>query len=162
MSDYFDMVCTCCDKTQIDMQIMPKLSRRKNQDAFHTLYNRPKYVDPQILIQFLQVLNGSKGALSNANVNASESLASTHLAETRSLLLRNLERVFNHVEFARKLDAHTLTSVDMLDSNLISAPTAASGTSSNNTNATNLTYLFRETMNLLADDTLDSIIRCNK
>lgn len=163
MSEYFEIVCTCCDKTQIDMQILPKINRRKNHDFFNMLFNRPKYVDPQILIQFFLVLNGSKGALSTttATSNNENSEPSSHLIETKSQLLKNLERVFNHVEFARKLDPQTLANVDTLEPNLSSANnfSSAAVASSANTNSSNLTYIFRETMNLIADETLDSIIR---
>lgn len=163
MSEYFDIICTCCDKNQIDMQILPKINRRKNQELFHTLYNRPKYVDPQILIQFFLVLIGLKGPLVNVeNKNDSESLQSSYLICIRSQLLKNLDRVFNHVEFGRKLDRHSLTNVENLDpnftmNNFASSSNATSGLS--NTNSSYLTFIFRETMNLFADETLDSIIR---
>lgn len=171
MSEYFDMMCTCCDKTQIDMQILPKMNRRKNQELFHTLYNRPKYVDAQILIQFFLVLNGTKGSLANGENNNitnnkidTDTLpSSSHLIQIRSELLKNLERVFNHVEFARKLDAQTLVSVEMDAANLNSGSSVSTissvASSSSNSNSANLTYIFRETMNLLADETLDSITR---
>lgn len=193
MSEYFDIICTCCDKTQIDMQLLPKITRRKNIDSINALYNRPKKVGPEILIQFFLVLNGTKGALAAAIGTTHQSKESTaqqqqqqhnkeavnHEAapfvEIRSLLLKNLHRVFNHIEFARKLDAHMLTSVvDNVDSDflltgsvaasVINAATLSSASSNANgganTNAVNSTYIFRETMNLLADETLDSITRC--
>ncbi len=57
MSNYFELLCTCCDKKRIDAKILPKLTKRRNLDLFQTLYNRPKYVDTQILMTFVSILS---------------------------------------------------------------------------------------------------------
>ena len=57
MSEYFELLCTCCDKKKIDEKILPKITKRRNLDTFQTLYNRPKYVDTQILMTFVNILS---------------------------------------------------------------------------------------------------------
>lgn len=57
MSGYFELLCTCCDKKRIDTKILPKITKRRNLDLFQTLYNRPKYVDTQILMTFVSILS---------------------------------------------------------------------------------------------------------
>ena len=57
MSNYFELVCTCCDKKRIDTKILPNITKRRNLDLFQTLYNRPKYVDTQILMTFVNILS---------------------------------------------------------------------------------------------------------
>lgn len=148
LSSYFELICSCCDKKQIDMQLLPKLTRRKNVDVFQMLYNRPKYVDTQILMQFFYVLNGSMGAFA-----INEAKTENQSNELKSSLLKNLERVFNHIEFGRKLDSHTLANTDLLNSNVSMSSTVG------NTNTGNLTYIYKDTLNLLGDETLNSIVR---
>ena len=60
MSDYFELLCTCCDKKTIESRIINKITKRKNLELLQTLFNRPKYVDTQILMQFVNILNRYK------------------------------------------------------------------------------------------------------
>lgn len=154
MSKYFDIICTCCDKKKIDSQIYPKLVKRKNSDYFQVLYNRPKFVDTQILMQFIYVLGGSRGFNQNTD-NKNDSL----IIEIKSTLLKNLERVFNHLEFVRKLNQQTLVSHEIADPAFLPHGSFLnSSTNQTNTNS-NLTYIYKEALNLLSDETLNSSVR---
>ena len=57
MGQYFEIVCACCDKKEIDTKIIPKITRGKNMDIFAQLYNRPKYVDTQLIMTFVHYLS---------------------------------------------------------------------------------------------------------
>lgn len=161
---------------QIDSELVPKITRRKTIDMLHTLYNRPKYVDPNILIHFFAVLSGTHGPLAATTSMATNGISNdatsitmsteamittTAMTEMKSQLLKNLERVFNHIEFGRKLDMQMLMGVDSFVTSLLdpTATSAHSHASAANSNATSLTYIFKETMNLLADHNLNDSIR---
>lgn len=145
---YFELICTCCDKQIIDSNILTKIVKRKNFELIQMLYNRPKLVDTQVLMQFIYVLGGSRGLIHNTE-NKHDSL----IVEIKSTLLKNLQRVFNHLEFGRKLNQQTLVSHDAE-----TAPNQSSSSSHNNTNS-NLTFFYKEALNLLSDETLNSSVR---
>ena len=141
LSDYFEMVCACCDKKKIDLQIVPKLVTRKNIELFQTLYKRPKNVDTKVIMQFVYVLSGTKG------LNQAEA----QISNIRSQLLANLERAFNHLEFGRNLDQQTLVSHEL----------ALEKSSSKSKTATkcDLSYIYKETLSLFSDESLYSKTR---
>ena len=139
LADYFDILCTCCDKKRIDSQIIPSLTRKKNIDYLQSLYNRPKYVDTQVLMQFVFCLSGSRlGAEMKNDIK---------LNEIKSKLLKNLERALNHLEFNRQLNQDTLVSHDIVE------------LSTKNSQHVNLTFVYKESLNLLGDISLDLMNR---
>ncbi|CAF0950646.1 unnamed protein product [Brachionus calyciflorus] len=144
MSDNFNLVCTFCDKKFIDTKILPRIGKRKNSDFIQMLFNRPKLVDTQVIMKFVYILSGTRGFL-----NSPENL----VIEVKSLLLQNLERVFNHLEFSRKLNQQALISHEFSDLNNFPSSNSAQ------LNNTNLTLIYKEALNLLADDTLNIKIR---
>jgi hypothetical protein len=141
LSDFFEMVCACCDKKKIDLQIVPKLITRKNIELFQTLYKRPKNVDTKAIMEFVYVLSGTKG------LNQAEA----HTASIRSRLLASLERAFNHLEFGRHLDQQTLVSHELaLEKSSAKSKTATK---------CDLSYIYKETLSLLGDESLYSSTR---
>jgi hypothetical protein len=142
--DHFELICTCCDRKMIDHSILPKLTRRKNIEMFQILYNRPKNVDTQVLMQFINVLSGSNRLFQQQNENSM-----TQIISIRSRLLQNLERSFNHLEFGRQLHQRTLVAPETLEQN----------SNDNNKTNSNLTYIYKEALNLFADESIDSMVR---
>jgi serine/threonine-protein kinase ATR len=140
MCDYFDILCTCCDKKRIDTTILPLVSKKKNLEQFDILFNRPKNVDTQILTEFIRILSNSDLCARNP----------TQLS-IRSNLLKHLERTFNHLEFSRSLDACYLN-------NATNAIEAQSNQNKANKNR-NLTYIYSESLSIFGDDLLDALIR---
>jgi hypothetical protein len=158
MTDHFELICTCCDRKLIDTEILPVISRRKNTEHFQVLYNRPKNVDTQVLMQFVHVLSGNKFV---ARGNSNEKFG-----KIRAKLLHNLERSFNHLEFNRLLHQQTLVTPEVLDQNLGAGGESHSSSSTNivgsvkqNDTNSNLTYIYKETLNLFADESIDSMVR---
>jgi hypothetical protein len=122
---HFEIVCTCCDKKRIQSSsILSNIQRRKNLDTIQMLFNRPKNVDNQVLIQFIY-------ALSNANELKVED--EKDQGEIKSILLRNLERAFNHIDFGR----------------------SSNSSSTNNNNSSSSIY--KEALNLLCDDSINAL-----
>lgn len=159
MNNYFKFICTCCDKKKIDTRFLPRIKRRKNYDLFQTLYNRPKYVDTQILMQFIKVLCSNNS--NNNSRNQNETKIDIQLNEIKSTLLKNLVRTFNHLEFGRQLNKQILVSSDSLNDYVLSTGSGGGGggqTKSNPTN-TNLTYIYKEAFNLLSDSSLKVMTR---
>lgn len=142
LSDNFKLVCTFCDKKHIDKNLLSKLKRRKNLDLFQSLYNRPKHVDSQILMQFVKIL---------ANYHDEQ-----YGNEIKSNLLKNLGRIFNHLEFGRQLNKQILVASDLNEDMSISNSATLLVKPNNQTN---LTYIYKESINLLADISLDSLAR---
>jgi len=163
MSDHFELLCGCCDKKKIDSKILPKLTRQENLLMFQKLYDRPKNVDTKVLMQFIYMLSSSK-ILNQNQSNANSDTATKHdaqLIHIKSKLLSNLEKAFNHLEFNRSLDHQTLVSHDVLISSVMTDKSASHIKNINNNNNTNsnLTYIYKETLNLFGDESLDSQIR---
>ena len=75
LRDHFKLICTFCDKKHIDNNLLSELKQRKNLDFFQSLYNRPKHVDSQIVMQFIKVLANCKDEL--------------HRDEIKSIRLKN-------------------------------------------------------------------------
>ena len=168
MSDYFEPLCACCDKKKIDLKILPNLTRHENLVMFQKLYDRPKNVDTKVLMQFIymlssaKMLNQNQGNTNNSNNNNNETTKNdTQMIQIKSKLLANLEKAFNHLEFNRGLDQQTLVSHEFLISSVMADKTASHIKNINNNNNTNsnLTYIYKETLNLFGDETLDSQIR---
>ena len=140
LDSYFQLICTCCDKSLIDTQIKPKIKKFKNQELIETLNNRPKFVDSNILTQFFHVLNGDLNQNNLANLN------SNLIKSIKTRLLLYIERSFNHLEFPRYLNEQIMNgTVNHLG-----------GTSSN---LNNLTFLYKEAINLFTNDSLNSLVR---
>jgi len=185
MCNYFELLCTCCDKKKVDEKILPKITKRRNLDLFQTLYNRPKYVDTQILMTFVSVLsrylsekldlrNCIKKGLEYFKIFAfsigvksdqktvNEIHAKTddpQVIEIKSKLLENLERTFNHLEFGRYLHKETITQ-DIVDINRMNHLSKVSTSNSKFTNS-NISFIYKESLKLFSDDTLDPIVRFN-
>ena len=160
MSSYFELLCGCCDKKKIDCSILPKLKRPENLAMFQKLYDRPKNVDTKVLMQF--VLISSKMLNQNQNNSSNETTKQDiHLTYIKSTLLSNLENAFNHLEFNRNLDHQTLVSHDGLISAVMADNKNANHMKNINTNNTNsnLTYIYKETLILFGDESLDAHIR---
>ena len=174
LRDYFEIVCTCCDKKRINTSLIPKLVKRKNIEMLQMLFNRPKNVDNQVLIQFVYVLSGTRGfGVENNGKSVNDELMHTDediaqfVVDIKSTLLKNLERAFNHLEFNRYLNQQTLTSsasTSLFQNNANSLSntgingSSASGGSSNQTSQS-LTYIYKETVNMLSDESLSSTVR---
>jgi hypothetical protein len=150
LENHFHLYCACCDKAFVDANILPGFKKEKNLNLIQTLINRPKVVDPNILICFFKHFNGD---LANAEP--------TCACLIKSRLLHYTERLLNHLEFPRTLDMKTLND-SYGNPILISpiSPSAATSLSTSNTNP-NLTYLYTEVLGLLSNETIMFPMRAN-
>lgn len=146
MTDYFTLLCSCCEKAYLDSVVLPKLMKRKNSDHIQMLMNRPKLVDSQVLMKFVHILSGNRGF--------GDSNDEFQIAEIKSNFLLNLDRVLNHLEFGRKLNQQVLNSNEFCNPN-------AYPPSSNSVqfNSANLTMIYKVVLNLLSDDSLDARVK---
>ena len=156
LSGYFEIVCTCCDKRRIDLDVLGKLARRRNLELFQVLYNRPKNVDTQMLVPFFHVLSGKamlkQPSNNNANNHAETATATdleSQLVAIRCKLLEHLGRPFNHLEFGRHLHMQMLVSPEQLNDD----------TSTNAISHRNYTFIYKEALALLGDESIDSMVR---
>jgi serine/threonine-protein kinase ATR len=144
LDSYFQLICTCCDKQIIDTCIKPSLKKEKNQECIEMLQNRPKFVDSNILIQFFHVLNGDLNQINLTNLNNSL------ITSIKTRLLYYIERAFNHLEFPRLLNENVMNGSLIVN---------CTSTQSSNSNINNLTFLYKEALNLFSNESLNSLVR---
>ncbi len=148
LENYFRLYCTCCDKYSIDAHIVPGLKKPRNIQSIQTLTNRPKVIDPNILICFFKHFN-SDLASSDPGIG--------NLIKCR--LLHFTERILNHLEFPRTLDMKTLN--DSYGNQIPISPISPSANFSTSNTNPNLTYLYTEVLNLFSDESLLFSMRAN-
>jgi hypothetical protein len=154
--DLFEIVCTCCDKKRISSDIIPKLVQKKNIDMFQMLFKRPKNVDNQVIVQFIILLTGSIGFNSSCFIHdklINKEKDKLLVNSIKSKIFKNLEGALNHLEFGRYLNEQTLL---FLSKNK-SLPLQLNSQTSNQ----NLTYIYKELVKMLKDQTMNSISRLN-
>ncbi len=95
----------------------------------------------------------------NATTQIKAEADDPQVIEIKSKLLENLERTYNHLEFGRFLHKETIAQ-DIVDLSRMNQLAKVSTSNSKFTNS-NISFIYKESLKLFSDDSLDPMVRFN-